>query len=243
MPFYKSITINNTTTAYFWKITEDFNTLFRAVQLKDTSLTRLEKMKSESHQKGFLAVRMLLQHLGFSDFDLVYDENGKPHLAIESRKSKVKSQEAKEINEDGKDQNLLPFTCKPLPDEINISISHSFDFSCICISTDNKVGIDIEIIKPKILKIAPRFMDVSHLENLYPEEQIEKATVIWGAKESIFKIKNEKGISFPKHIFENSFSLAESRCNAELRFNNEIEKFDIQFYKVEDYIFVAALPN
>ena len=30
--------------------------------------------------------------------------------------------------------------------------------------------------------------------------------MIWGVKESIFKIKNEKGISFPKHIFEDKFN-------------------------------------
>ena len=215
MPFYKSIAINNHTTAYFWKITEDFDTLFREVQLKDTSLTRLEKMKSESHQKGFLAVRMLLQHLGYSDFDLYYDENGKPHLRSNNRHT----------------------------EPVEVSISHSFDFSCICISTDSFVGIDIEIMKTKILRIAPRFMDTKHLENLSELDQIEKATVIWGIKESIFKIKNEQGISFPDHIFEDSFSLNETKCCAQLHFNNKVEKFDIQFYKLEDYIFVAALPK
>ena len=84
MPFYKSIEINATTTAYFWQITEDVTSLFRAVSLKDTSLFRLEGMKSEEHQKGFLAVRMLLQHLGYTDYDLTYDEGGKPHLMLEA---------------------------------------------------------------------------------------------------------------------------------------------------------------
>ncbi|MBD3725181.1 MAG: 4'-phosphopantetheinyl transferase superfamily protein [Flavobacteriaceae bacterium] len=238
MAFHKSIAINKTTTAYFWKITEDFNTLFREVQLKDTSLSRLEKMKSERHQKGFLAVRMLLQHIGYSDYDLFYDEKGKPHLEI-----KGKRQKAKDKSEFLHTKNLLPFSQNHLGEEIHISISHSFDFSCICISSDKIVGIDIEIVKPKILKIAPRFMDISHLENLSEVEKIQKATVIWGAKESIFKIKNEKGISFPQHIFENPFLLSDSRCDAELRFNNKTEKFDIHFYKVEDYIFVAALPK
>lgn len=217
MPFYKSIAINKSTTAYFWKITEDFNVLFREVQLKDTSLARVEKMKSESHQKGFLAVRMLLQYLGYSDFDLFYDEKGKPHL------------EKKEEREKNK--------------ELYISISHSFDFSCVCISNKSSVGIDIEIMKPKILRIAPRFMDVLHLENLSETEQIEKATIIWGTKESIFKIKSEHGISFPEHIFEEPFLNSDGKCNATLHFNNCIETFSIQFYKLEDYIFVAALPK
>ncbi len=217
MPFYRSIIINETTTAYFWKITEDFNMLFRLAKLKDISLARLEKMKSESHQKGFLAVRMLLQYIGYSDFDLYYDEFGKPHLKTEE---------------------------KGIKEELHISISHSFDFSSICISKSKPVGIDIEIVKPKILKIAPRFMDVNHLKELSETDKIQKATIIWGIKESIFKIKNEKGISFPNHIFESPFcSITETNCTAELRFNNIKEEFHIQYYQLEDYIFVCALPK
>ena len=208
MPLHKIIHINETTTAYFWYITEDVTSLFRAVSLKDTSLFRLEGMKSEEHQRGFLAVRMLLQHLGYTDYDLTYDEAGKPHL------------------NDGK----------------HISISHSHEFSCICIS-DELMGIDLEKLKEKTLKIAPRFMEVKHLENLSVLEQMEKSTVIWGVKESIFKIKNEKGISFPEHIFEAEFDLKEGKCEAELHFNNQIENFQIHFYNVEAYIFVCAFPK
>lgn len=80
MPFYKKIKIDSKTTTLVWKITETFSDLFQAVSLKDTSLARLEGMKSESHQNGFLAVRMLLQQAGYTDFDLFYDAFGKPHL-------------------------------------------------------------------------------------------------------------------------------------------------------------------
>ena len=208
MPLHKIIHINENTTAYFWHITEDVTWLFRAVSLRDTSLFRLEGMKSEEHQRGFLAVRMLLQHLGYTDYDLTYDEAGKPHLS------------------DGK----------------HISISHSHEFSCICIS-DELMGIDLEKLKEKTLKIAPRFMEVKHLENLSVSEQMEKATVVWGIKESIFKIKNEKGISFPEHIFEDQFDLKNGKCTARLHFNNQTEDFQIQFYNVEAYIFVCAFPK
>lgn len=105
------------------------------------------------------------------------------------------------------------------------------------------MGIDIEILKEKTLKIAPRFLEMKHLENLSEVEKIMKATIIWGVKESIFKIKNEVGISFPEHIFEDEFCLSDKKCSAELHFNNTIEKFNFHFYKVEDYIFVCVFPN
>lgn len=208
MPFYKSIELQSDTTAHFWKIDEEYNALFRSVILKDVSLARLEQMKSESHQKGFLAVRMLLQHLGYTDYDLYYDESGKPHL------------------KDGK----------------HISISHSNLFSCIAIS-DQNIGIDLEILKEKTLKIAPRYMDVKHLENLSKKEQLIKATIVWGIKESVFKVKNQVGISFLDHIFEDEFSIEDKKTTVQLHFENQIEHFSIAFDSIEEYIFVCAFQH
>ena len=214
MPLHKVIYLSNNTKLYLWKITEDFDALFKEVRLKDSSLKRLEDMKSQSHQKGFLAVRMLLQHLDYTDFDLYYDEFGKPHIKPQGCSIK----------------------------EVEISISHSNDFSAVVIS-EQKVGLDLEQLKEKTLKIAPRFMDVSHLENLSEEGKIKKATVVWGIKECVFKIKNEKGISFPNHIFEDDFNFEDKKATAVLKFNNKEENFEVQFDSIEDYIFVCAFGD
>jgi phosphopantetheinyl transferase len=219
MPLYKIIKINETTTAYFWHITEDVTSLFRAVSLNESSRKRLDGMKSEAHQKGFLAVRMLLQYLGHSDEDLTYDASGKPDLMTKAERNSI--------------------THHPSPITQHISISHSHEFSCICIS-DEVIGIDLELIKEKSLKIAPRFMDITHLQGLSIADQITKTTIVWGIKESIFKIKNEKGISFPEHIFEDAFDIKEGNCTAELHFNNQIEKFYVQFHLIEGYAFVFS---
>ena len=205
MPLFNQINLSPVTELYLWKITEDLSDLYDAAILNDVSHLRLDAMKSEAHKKGFIAVRMLLQYIGYNDFDLYYDSNGKPHL------------------KDGK----------------QISISHSGEFSAIVIS-EQEVGLDLERLKSKILKIAFRYMEVSHLEGLNEIEQIKKATVIWGIKESIFKIKNEQGISFLDHIFEDSFEIDDFQTTATLIFNDLSEKFKIQFNSVEDYIFVCA---
>ena len=80
MPLHKSVTINNDTQLLVWKITESHDELFKQVRLKDICLARVEGMKSEQHQRGFLSVRMLLMEAGYTDFDLYYAEDGKPHL-------------------------------------------------------------------------------------------------------------------------------------------------------------------
>ena len=218
MPLHKVIYLSNNTKLYLWKITEELGTLLKDIRLKDSSIARLENMKSESHKKGFLAVRMLLQHNDYSDFDLFYDEFGKPHIKPQGCSIK----------------------------EVHISISHSHQFSAIAISDEN-IGLDVEILKEKTLKIAPRFMDISHLENLSNEDKIKKATVIWGIKESIFKIKNEVGISFLDDIFEKPFSFEDKTATALLKINGNPEvsgeNFKIQFDSVEEYIFVCAFQS
>ena len=208
MPFFKSIKIKPNTNLYLWKITESYDWFCENVKLKEISFLRLESMKSESHRKGFLAVRMLLQEIGYSDYDLFYDDFGKPHL------------------QDGK----------------HISISHSNDFSAVVISNEI-LGLDIEQLKEKTLKIAPRFMQIHHLEGLSFEEKLKKSTVIWGIKEAIFKIKNEKGISFPEHIFEKPFDLKDKKAVGILQFNGKEEFFNAHFDQIENYIFVCVFEE
>ncbi|MCF6131607.1 4'-phosphopantetheinyl transferase family protein [Flavobacterium wongokense] len=214
MPFYKAIALSPNTKLYLWKITEDVDTLFKSVKLKDSSLARLGGMKAEGHQKGFLAVRMLLQHNDYTDFDLYYDEFGKPHIKPQGCSIK----------------------------DIEISISHSNDYSAIVLS-EQKVGFDMEILKDKTLILAPRYMDVSHLANLNKEDELKKATVVWGIKEAVFKIKNVIGISFKDHIFEDDFNLEDKKCTVELRFNDTIEYFDVVFGFIENYVYVCTFER
>jgi 4'-phosphopantetheinyl transferase len=203
MPLHSIINLDSSTKIYIWKISETFDALFSKTILNENSQIRLQSMKSEVHKRGFLSVRKLLLVAGYTDFDLHYDESGKPNLI----------------------------------DGYEVSISHSHEFATIIIS-NKSVGIDIEIQKEKILKIASKFMDTLHLENLSHEDQIKKATIIWGIKEAIFKIKNQKGISFPDHIFESEFKLKDHKASAQLRFENKIENFEIHFKEIESYILV-----
>lgn len=206
MPLFKTINLENTT-ILVWKITEEFNELLNEVKLNHNSKNRLQNMKSDLHKRGFLSVRKLLEKAGFSDFDLFYDEYGKPHLL----------------------------------DGTYISITHSFIFSSIIIS-NQRVGIDIEKQRDKIKSIANKFCDY---EFPFSEENdiIKKLTVIWGAKEAVFKIKNECGISFKNHIKINHFEILDSKTMATLSFNSNTDEFKIYFLEIEDYILVYAFLN
>ena len=125
----------------------------------------------------------------------------------------------------------------------HISITHSHDFSAIIVS-DETVGIDIELQRNKIIRIADKFCN-SEFQFLdrNSDEYIRKLTVIWGAKEAIFKIRNEKGISFKDHINVQSFELNAKQNNAKLHFDNVVKDFNIHFEEIEDFTLVYAFEK
>lgn len=127
-----------------------------------------------------------------------------------------------------------------LPDNKHISISHSHEFATIIIS-DEMVGIDIELQRDKAIVIADKFVndfEFSYLNKEDLKDYIKKLTVIWGAKESIFKIENEEGISFKDHVFVNQFN--ENQTVALLKINNIIKEFPIHLIEIENFILVYA---
>ncbi|WP_418264693.1 4'-phosphopantetheinyl transferase family protein [Flavobacterium faecale] len=210
MPLYKNFFFDSQTQILVWKITETFEELFQGVVLNMKNRERLNGMKSQLHQRGFLSVRKLLQEAGYNDLELYYDEFGKPNL---------------------KDNKF-------------ISITHSHEFSAIIIS-DKPVGIDIELHREKIIRIANKFItaEVKFLTIDDLSEYIQKLTVIWGAKEAIFKIQNEKGISFKDHIEILPFELEEIKTTAQLNFGNIQKQFHIFYEAVENFGLVYAFEK
>lgn len=94
-------------------------------------------------------------------------------------------------------------TRKPfLPgEEYHFSISHCGDFAAAIVSKDKRVGIDIEIPAEKIARIADKFINNNEKELFgFPTQDHRLLTVIWSAKESVFKWYGEGGVDFKENI-------------------------------------------
>ncbi len=207
MALYKTIKVNQTTKVLIWNIEESISELSSGILLSKNSSTRMQSMKSELHQKGFLSIRHLLKEVGYSDFDLIYDKEGKPHL------------------KDGK----------------FISISHSLTFSAIIISDDLKVGIDIEKQREKILKIAHKFTPIEEYKTIANSEAlISKLTIVWGAKESLYKIYGKRKLLFLHHIHINDFKFIAKETIGIIRFNGENFTYKIEFIEFDGFTCVFA---
>jgi 4'-phosphopantetheinyl transferase len=209
MPLLKTINFNPTTEILLWKITESLAELSAEVNLNPKNQQRFNGMKSELHQRAFLSVRKLLQLKGYTDFDLDYDQFGKPHL------------------KDGK----------------HISISHSHEFATVIFSGEI-TGIDIELQRDKIIRIADKFVEPEwEFLNKENQDYIRKLTVIWGVKESIFKIRNEAGISFKDHIHVHPFEIKDQSGIANLHFQNKSIQFKYHFIEIDNFTLVYAFQQ
>jgi len=97
-------------------------------------------------------------------------------------------------------------TRKPfLPDEqFHFSISHCGDYAAAIVSNDRRVGIDIEIPTEKISKIMYKFLSAKEHELFHliqpDKDRIPFATLLWSAKESVFKWYGNGGVDFRREI-------------------------------------------
>jgi phosphopantetheinyl transferase len=128
-----------------------------------------------------------------------------------------------------------------LKDGKKISITHSFIFSAIIVSAI-EVGIDIEMQRPKILKIAQKFTPIEEYLTLANDDALmRKLTMVWGAKESLYKSFSEKGVSFLQHIYVEDFRLDDNQTTADVSYEGKISRYDVWFLEFEGFTCAYAL--
>ncbi|RLD29054.1 MAG: 4-phosphopantetheinyl transferase [Bacteroidetes bacterium] len=135
------------------------------------------------------------------------------------------------------DNNGKPY----LNDGNYISITHSFTFSAIIISK-NKVGVDIEKQRNKIRIIANKFVDYefNYLEK-NDENYIKKLTLIWCAKESIYKLFETLGLSFIRHTLVIPFTVEEGSTIAWIDYKDKKYRYHIHFLEFEGFACAYAI--
>lgn len=96
-------------------------------------------------------------------------------------------------------------------EQYHFSISHCGDYAAAIVSSDKRVGIDIEIPVEKIGRISDKFLtaDEKSMYRSRPQRSVDPlnrihdlqlTTVFWSAKESVFKWYGDGGVDFRHHI-------------------------------------------
>jgi phosphopantetheinyl transferase len=213
VPIFFQHQVNETTRLGIWKIEET----------EEFFLTNVPLQKEVTHphkRLQHLAGRFLLQFLfpGFPYELIKIADTRKPYLPNE---------------------------------QYHFSISHCGDYAAAIVSNNQRVGIDIEIPSPKVEKIMDKFLSkreqeifntqssalnspffaqsalTTHNSQLtthnLPTRQAgsELLTLLWSAKEAIYKWNGDGGVDFRKHILLDGQHEGEGTINCLFTKTNE----------------------
>jgi phosphopantetheinyl transferase len=127
-----------------------------------------------------------------------------------------------------------------------LSISHSGDYSAVITSENRPVGIDIERLRDRIYRIREKFLTKDENQHIGETNRLEKLYVVWGAKESLYKIYGKPDLNFQRDIFIGSFDYLCSEkgwCSAEMKTPDGLGNYDIFYERISDYMLVYALKQ
>ncbi len=91
-------------------------------------------------------------------------------------------------------------------EKLHFSISHCRDYAAAIVSENKLVGIDVELVTPKIQLVKNRFLSEDELNlstSMIHEPfitQTELLTLFWSSKEAIYKWEGRGGLSFKNNM-------------------------------------------
>ncbi len=200
-----------------WEINETYTELYNQADLNTDNKIQLQTFKSEHRKLEWLASRVLIKRLlpYKESLFILYDTFGKPYL------------------------NDHPY---------KISITHSKKYVAIVVNELNDVGIDIESIPSsknalwKIEKIAHKFASDQELDALSPTMKQEQLFIIWGAKESLYKLCWNQNLLFKEHIYIEPFEYAQSgQLKGIINRNRHKSIFTLFYEIINDYLLVYVI--
>lgn len=125
-----------------------------------------------------------------------------------------------------------------------ISISHSHKLTAILLSTNEKVGIDLEYMSSNIGAFSFKF--INKREKISKDHELRKFHLYlhWCAKEALYKICDKEGISFRNNITIQPFDVKDSgEIKGEVHTTKINESFDMFYAKYDNYAIVWTKKN
>jgi 4'-phosphopantetheinyl transferase len=125
-----------------------------------------------------------------------------------------------------------------------ISISHSHKLTAILLSTNEKVGIDLEYMSSNIAALALKFINVKEKISKEIEKRRYHLYIHWCAKEALYKICDKEGISIRNNITIEPFVVADAgEIKGRVHTNKINESFDLFYSRYDNYAIVWTKKN
>ena len=208
VPLFKKISPDPNSILAIWKINESKEDL---LQLIDERLHEVSKPR-EVHDnvgKHWLASRaLLLQLFDKHKVEVHKDINNKPSLVVDGQ-------------------------------SYYIAITHSYDYAAVMISDTHDVGLDMERIDTRIGRVAKKFVNEEedlYLSKVSLDELNYYQTIIWSAKETMYKIYGKKELDFKLHMSVEAFDKSQEAILGRIHKGDEKCILNLQLDCIDNYI-------
>ena len=126
----------------------------------------------------------------------------------------------------------------------NISISHSNNLTAVLISSDKRVGIDLEFMSGKISKVADKFINEREKITNDPELKKYHLYLHWCAKEAMYKFCDKQDINFRDGLTIAPFSPDEhGYMKGRVVNGNGEEELELEYLQHDNYALVWCVKE
>jgi phosphopantetheinyl transferase len=125
----------------------------------------------------------------------------------------------------------------------HISVSHTKNFVGVIVSENYPVGIDLELIHPRIEKIAHRFISAEEFKFIPSENKLEHYFVIWGAKESLYKMHGTGELLFKEHLLVMPFQFQKKGEISAFITKGDLKKEYLMNYELIDELLIVYVVD
>ena len=127
----------------------------------------------------------------------------------------------------------------------HFSFSHCKGYAACAVSDHFPIGIDIEIIHPRIAKVAHKFLNDAEkamLVNLNEEDALKQLAFFWAAKEAMYKKHEQLGIDFARDFnILNLTNLDRGMVTAQINHKGITSSVQLDYHYGQDYICVTCI--
>ena len=207
MPLTLVKEITPSTSFALWHIDEKLSDLYPMYPFAEGERIAYEVYKTDNRKAEWLAARLALR--------VLMKENGLEGRAI--------------IKDEFGKPHIAQSTAY-------ISISHTRHWGAAALSTKAPVGIDIELPKMKIQRVARKFL---HADEAWAQADVGKLTQVWCAKEALYKLHGRKQLAFAEQL-QVQKPLGEFPENGQIHENGLVSRYQLFYAQKDDLCLCIA---
>ena len=117
-----------------------------------------------------------------------------------------------------------------------VSISHCKNYAVAAFSQNTEIGIDIEPIHDKILRISSKFMSLNEFSFIQNDNKVAHLIACWCIKEAVYKHYGKKSLNFKEQIQIQKFEFESTSATTALILNDEKMEHKVHLHWFDDLI-------